>query len=209
MIRPPGFRGAAFATANDGDARRDPAARRRLADRLGIAPEWSFPRQVHGTRVVEATVPGDVGEADAVFTSVEALPVAVATADCAPIILEGDDVVAVVHAGWRGAAAGIVPAALAALSTRGAPAVRAAIGPTIGPCCYEVGAEVAARFPGFVGATRWGTESVDLPGYLAAQLDGLAVWQSAECTFTAADLHSFRETGTAARQVAVAWLPAA
>jgi YfiH family protein len=69
------------------------------------------------------------------------------SADCLPIVLarSGEDApaVAVLHAGWKGLLAGIVQAGAHAL---GGGALRAAIGPAIGPCCYEVGEEVAAPY---------------------------------------------------------------
>ncbi|NND01221.1 MAG: hypothetical protein HKN91_00400, partial [Acidimicrobiia bacterium] len=101
MIRPPGFRGAAFGEAAEGDLRVDDAVRRVVAGQLGISPEWAFVTQIHSAAVVRATEPGPLGEADAIFTTRHALPIAVATADCVPVILEGDDFAAVVHAGWR------------------------------------------------------------------------------------------------------------
>ena len=141
MIRPPGFRGAAFGTAADGDARKSAAARQQLAARIGIAAEWAYPTQVHGTSVLEVKAAGRLGEADAVYTMRAGLPISVATADCVPVILEGPGVVAVVHAGWRGAAAGVVPAALEAIDRAGCAIERAALGPSIGA---GVGLAIAA-----------------------------------------------------------------
>jgi YfiH family protein len=207
MIRPPGFDGAAFGTARDGNGRDDATARRTISAGLGISTEWAFLSQVHGDRVVEAAAPGLLGEADGAFTTVAGLPLTVATADCVPLILEGAGVAAVVHAGWRGAAAGVLRRTRDAIAAAGHSLTRAAIGPAIGPCCYEVGDEVAALFPGFTTHTTWGTRSVDLPGYLAAQLADLTVWRSNVCTFTAGTLHSWRRDQTPHRQVAVAWLP--
>ncbi|MFQ5555458.1 MAG: polyphenol oxidase family protein [Acidimicrobiia bacterium] len=211
MIRPPGFRGAVFAGAAHGDARHDPAARSDLAGALDIAAAWAFVRQVHGVDVVEATTPGLAGDADAVFTTVPGLPVAIATADCVPVVLEGSSFVAVVHAGWRGAAAGVVTATLARLGEEGLVVERAAVGPAIGPCCYEVGPEVAARFATHLAETTWGTRSVDLPGLVVSQLErsGAAptVWSDMRCTYTSRDLYSFRGTATSERQVTVGWLP--
>jgi YfiH family protein len=208
MIRPDGFRGAAFGTTVDGDARADAASRRVVSGSLGITENWATVKQVHGAHAVEATVAGNLGEADAIFTGVPGLPVAVGVADCVPVIIEGPEAVAVVHAGWRGAVAGVVERALDALNDAGAPPIRAAIGPAIGPCCYEVGADVADRLPGHVSRTTWGTTSVDLPGFVAGQLVGLELWRSGDCTFTAPDLFSYRRDQTEDRQTAVAWLPA-
>jgi hypothetical protein len=208
MILPPGFAGAAFGTASDGDLRRDPPARSLAAAELGIPDGWAYLNQIHGSNVLEADRPGLLGDGDAIVTCQRGLPIMVATADCVPVVLEAADSVAVVHAGWRGARAGVLPAALAVMTGAGNPPVRAAIGPAIGPCCYEVGLEVTAEFPGHVEETTWGTPSVDLPGFLAAQLDDIAdVWQSGECTYTSSRLNSWRRDGTEQRQVTVAWLP--
>jgi YfiH family protein len=207
MIRPPGFAGAAFGTVHTGDLRADEARRLQVSGELGLSSEWAFVTQVHSANVLTADKPGNLGEADAIITSQTGLPIAVATADCVPIILEASQAVAVVHAGWRGAAAGVVTETLATMERLGYPAVRAAIGPAIGPCCYEVGTEVVDRFPGFVATTTWGTPSVDIPRFVAGQLSNLEVWQSDKCTFTSETLHSWRRNRTKQRQVAVAWLP--
>jgi copper oxidase (laccase) domain-containing protein len=98
-------------------------------------------------------------------------------------------------------------AALEYMIDRGHEPQRAAIGPAIGPCCYEVGPEVTARFVGHVAQTTWGTASIDIPGFIEQQLAGLEVWRSGECTYTSERLHSYRRDGTRQRQVAVAWLP--
>lgn len=209
MIRPPGFNGAAFGAAAAGDLRVDEGSRRRAAGALGISPEWGFVTQVHGSRVVRAVTPGLLGEADAIYTTRQALPVAVATADCVPVVLEGDGFAAVVHAGWRGASAGVLTRTVAELTGAGLAVTRAAIGPSIGPCCYEVGDEVAERFPEFTRATTWGTTSVDIAGFLEDSLGSVAVWRSQRCTFTDSELHSYRRNRTKLRQVTVAWLPAA
>ena len=106
MIRPPGFAGAAFGTARSGDLRVDHVGRASVSAALGIAPDWAFVKQVHGARVIEAVTAGDLGEADAIVTYSPGLPIAVATADCVPVVIESEEAVGVVHAGWRGAAAG-------------------------------------------------------------------------------------------------------
>lgn len=207
MIRPEGFDGVAFGSAGDGDPRSDPGARRRLSRHLGIPPDWSWLRQVHGAEVVEARAPGVLGEGDAMFTRVPGLPLAVSTADCFPVVIEGDVGVGVAHAGWRGAAAGVVRALRRHMEGAGIEPVRAAIGPGIGPCCFEVGPEVAERFPGAGSTTAWGSVSVDLRRALREQLAGLEVSTSAVCTADDPGFHSFRRTHTASRQVGVAWLP--
>jgi len=116
-------------------------------------------RQVHGTVVAIARA-GETPEADALLADGSGLGAAVVTADCVPVLLAACDrpLGAAVHAGWRGAAAGVVEAALDALRARGAGAVEAVIGPAVGPCCYEVGPEVRdafARRTGEVTSPAW------------------------------------------------------
>ncbi len=82
------------------------------------------------------------------------------------------------------------------------------MGPAIGPCCYEVGPEVAEQFAGYTSETSWGTVSVDLPGAVADMLGDLDVWRADRCTMDDADFHSYRESRTEERQVALAWIPA-
>ena len=206
MIRPPGFRGAAFGTAADGDGRHDPEARQRISGALGVPADWAYLHQVHGSRVREATSPGLQGDGDALFTTVFRLPLAVGTADCVPVILEGPGGTGLAHMGWRGAAAGVVAALRAAMEAAGAAPVRAAVGPGIGPCCYEVGAEVLAALSAFQARTRRGTASVDLSAAAASGLAGLEVWKAGLCTCCGSGFHSYRRDATRRRQVAVAWL---
>ena len=103
--------------------------------------------QVHSDRVLRA-VAGQRGEhADGLWTDEPGLPILAMSADCLPIALARADAtepaIAVLHAGWKGLLAGIVAAGANAL---GAGTLAAAIGPGIGPCCYEVGEEVATPF---------------------------------------------------------------
>ncbi len=103
------------------------------------------PVQVHGTRIAEARAcEGEPPEADGVVSREPGAWVGVATADCVPVLLAdaGGAVVAAVHAGWRGLAGGVLEAGVAALRERGGADPLAAIGPHIGPCCYEVDAPV-------------------------------------------------------------------
>ncbi|MBI5157443.1 MAG: polyphenol oxidase family protein [Acidimicrobiia bacterium] len=206
MIRPGSLPGVMFGGAADGDPRRDATARRRMAAAAGIGVDWAWMRQVHGATVVRATGPGVLGEADAVFTTVPGLPLAVGIADCYPVVLVAEEGVGIAHAGWRGVLAGVVAELRAAMTAAGTGPTRAAIGPGIGPCCFEVGSEVAERFPGFASTTSRGTPGVDLPAALRAQLVGLTVWESGVCTMSDAGYHSFRRDGTAHRQAGVAWL---
>ena len=106
MIRPSGFRGAAFTAARHGDVRNDLSARRIVSAQLEIPDAWATADQIHGGMVVEATAAGSLGPADALYTSRPGLPVAVFTADCLAVVLEAEDGVGIAHAGWRGVVAG-------------------------------------------------------------------------------------------------------
>lgn len=208
MIRPPGWDGVAFTDRSDGDLRGDPHARREASRSLGVSDEWAVLRQVHGSRVVRVDRPGDAGEADALWTSSRDLPVAVFTADCFGVVLLAADAVGVAHAGWRGAVSGVVDSLREEMTSAGAPPVQAAVGPGIGPCCFEVGDDVAQKFDSRqVGETTWGTTSVDLPGVLGDGLAGLEVWASGGCTLHEEGWFSYREDGTTRRMAAVGWLP--
>lgn len=121
------------------------ANRRRLAAALPGEPVWLS--QVHGTAVVEADRACEGSIADASMTRVPNTVCAVMTADCLPVLLcdEAGSVVAAVHAGWRGLAAGVIEAALDAMACPGA-RVLAYLGPAIGAASFEVGDEVRAAF---------------------------------------------------------------
>ena len=200
--------GAAFTSASDGDARRDFAVRSAVSARLGIGSDWATVNQVHGAKVLEATHGGSLGDADALFTSVAGLGLAVFTADCAGVVVQADRGVGVAHAGWRGAAEGVVTRLLEAMDGAGLTAMRASLGPSIGPCCFEVGPEVASRFSGFVAKTEWGTDSVDLWSAVTAQLGGLPVDDLRHCTRHEPDAFSHRRDGTESRMAAIGWWPA-
>ena len=177
---------------------------------IGIQPEWATARQVHGSAVLEVTRPGSAGVGDALVTRSIGLPLAVFTADCGGVVLESDGAVGVVHAGWRGVVAGVVAEAAGYLESvaEGRSRVsRAAIGPLIGPCCFEVGAEVVERFEGCESTTRWGTRSVDLGEAIRAQLPGASWWSADACTRCGEGWFSFRATGTKSRMAAIGWIP--
>ena len=114
---------------------------------LGLdAERLAFNRQVHSPTVHRAHA-GKRGEpGDGLWSDEPGLPLLAMSADCLPIVIarrDGRRALAVLHAGWRGLAEGVVAAGVAALGTGAKAAV---IGPAIGPCCYEVGDEVATLF---------------------------------------------------------------
>ena len=135
-------------TAGTGD---DPARveenRRRVCAAAGVdAGRLSFNRQVHTAEVHEAGVVVRGRPGDGLWSDIPGVPMLAMTADCLPIVVArtgGTPALAVLHAGWRGLSDGIVATGVAKLGEGPKAAV---VGPAIGPCCYEVGAEVSARF---------------------------------------------------------------
>ncbi|HEU5250847.1 MAG TPA: peptidoglycan editing factor PgeF, partial [Thermoanaerobaculia bacterium] len=159
---------------------------RRFAGALGV-PDLPIVRatQVHGREVIairDRPAQGetvDAGSGDAMVTRLSGVALVVQTADCVPLLLAAPDAVGAVHAGWRGAVANVAGAAVEALlaPTADPASVRAWLGPSIGPCCYEVGGEVAAQFAAdFVRASSSGRPRLDLHGVVRSQLEaaGLA-----------------------------------
>lgn len=206
MIRPPRLHGVAFTEKGDGDVRNDLGARERLGSASGVPDEWATAHQVHGRGVIHVDGSGDTGEADAIWTTVEGLAVAIFTADCFGVALIADEAVGVAHAGWRGARAGVIAALRDEMSGSGHEPRGAAIGPGIGPCCFEVGPEVAEQFDGYRSRTSWGTESVDLPAVIAAQLAGIEeVWTASGCTLHEDGWFSYRENETTRRMATIGW----
>ena len=206
MIQVPGVDGVAFTEASDGDQRSDQSARQEVASLLGLSAEWATVRQVHGTRVVRVDAPDQAGDADALWTSVERLPLAVFTADCFGVVLVAQGAVGVAHSGWRGAHRGVVVALRRQMERAGYSLGRAAVGPGIGPCCFEVGGEVAERFESHQTTTSWGTLSVALPGALGDQLGGLSVAYTGACTRHEGAWFSHRRDGTLMRLATIGWV---
>jgi polyphenol oxidase len=141
----------AYASLNLGARADEPgriAENRRLAcDELGLdAGRLAVNRQRHTATVNRARPGGPVEVGDALWSDEPGVPLLALGADCVPIAIvatSGSPRLAVVHAGWRGLAGGVIAAAVEALG----PGDKAAmVGPSIGPCCYEVGPEVSARF---------------------------------------------------------------
>ncbi len=183
--------------------------RARAARAIGADPALLFVlKQVHGTRVMTVGgplwEPGAGPDADAMVTDRPGAVLGIVTADCAPVLLADPEagIVGAAHAGWRGAATGVLEATLAAMRSVGAaPArIRAAIGPAIGQVSYEVGPDVRdavlGHNPGngrfFAPGGRDEHWLFDLPGYCAARLAaaGLTAITTLEAD-TAADEERF------------------
>lgn len=147
-------------------------------------------RQVHGVTVTRC----GGGECDALWADVPAA-LAIKVADCLPVSLIGENVIANIHCGWRGAVQEIIDATLDAAGIPDA----AWLGPSIRVCCFEVGEEVAARFDAaFVDRTR-AKPHVDIAAFAAARLRarGVArVHDSGLCTRCDGSIfHSYRREG--------------
>ncbi len=205
----------------DGDFHPDRPTGELSARRARVAPgEWTWLRQVHGADVVSVTRRGDRAGAtgDAIVTTTEGAVLAIQTADCAPVVLVGDGALAVVHAGWRGIVAGVIPSALDALRCRTDSDIRAYLGPCIGASAYEFGRRDLELVEAAVGApvgsrTRAGRPSLDLAAAVRAQcrsggvatLDDLPVAGCRPDT-SGEGWFSHRTRGDTERQATVAWL---
>ncbi len=200
----------------------DPAAvaanRQRLVAMLDLpaAPVWL--RQVHGTRIVEAACAGPDTQADGSWSRQPDVICTVLTADCLPVLLcdRHGRCIAAVHAGWRGLAAGVIEAAVAALRPVSSELL-AWLGPAIGPLAFAVGEEVRSAFLAHdpQAETAFATGS---DGQLRADLYALARQRLASvgvvdtyggqyCTHSEADrFFSYRRDGVTGRMATLIWL---
>ncbi len=211
---------AAFTDKSDGDCSLSTggeAARRRACSRLGMDFEALVcGQQVHGVTVaeVDAADKGRGGsvwseglpDTDGLITRRAALPLAVLAADCVPVFLYDPERRAggVIHAGREGVRQGIAAAAVEAMRLRfdcRAANIHVVIGPSAGPCCYEVSPEMAAAFEALGLPTRgrmldlWAANRAQLEG---AGVPGEQVAVSGQCTICSGAYHSYRaapETG--------------
>jgi YfiH family protein len=224
---------APFDSLNLGVLTDDPPAavaenRRRLAVALGFQPERiAHGLQVHGAELATHTHPDppfrgsfgtpgvtkepgksagrEIPEVDGHLISEPGLAALVFTADCLPVALSGPGGAAMLHCGWRGLAAGIAAAGVEAVS-----ATDAAIGPGIGPCCYEVGDEVLAAFSALGEGIADG-RMLDLPEVARRLLlaAGVERIQSAGLCTSCEDGLFFshrRDAGRTGRQGGLVWI---
>ncbi len=193
-------------------AGRGPRAERQATlDTLGESLPVAWAKQVHGATLLRGRA-GECGEGDALFTAEPGLALAIATADCVPVLLASPQGLAAVHAGWRGLAQGVLAPAVAALGATAE--ITAWIGPAIGQCCYEVGDEVAQQVvdASSVAVTRPGPRGrphLDLAGAARMQLEKAGVGQIElliSCTQCDERLWSYRRDGKGAgRNLAFIW----
>ena len=200
--------------------------RRRLAASLGFPSERiAAAHQVHGADLIEhpsrpaprssfawmglekeqrSRGGGGLAEADGHVVREKGIAALVCVADCVPVALAGPEGVAMLHCGWRGLAAGII-----ANGARAIGATDAAIGPSIGPCCYEVGDEVLASFDRLGDGIASG-RMLDLPEIARRLLADAGVGRietSGLCTSCEPDLFFShrRDHGRSGRQAGLVW----
>ena len=212
-----------YATFNLGDhVGVDPAAvaanRHRLAEAVGLGDDrlvWM--NQVHSANIAVVDRAQTVDETDGLVTTVPRLALAVVTADCVPVLMADAraGVIAAVHAGRVGAAAGIVARALETMVDAGADVadVSVLLGPAVSGRNYEVpepmAAEVERALPGSRTRTGRGTPGLDLRAGIANQLRGLgvrAIDVDPRCTVEDRNLFSHRRDNPTGRLASLIWL---
>jgi YfiH family protein len=191
---------------------------RRAALRVHLPAEPRWLTQVHGVRCIDAETSATGVEADASFARTPGIVCAVLTADCLPVLLcdESGSVVAAAHAGWRGLAAGVVEAAVAAMGVPGE-RLLAWLGPAIGPTAFEVGDEVRAAFVEQISAAaaafvarpngKWLCDLYALARLRLAAVGVTCVFGGGRCTFSEPDdFYSYRRDGVTGRMASLIWL---
>ena len=190
------------------------ARREELERGAGMVPgSLRFMNQVHGTAVAVMEAGSETPEADAMVS--QGVPLAVMVADCIPAVLVGQGaggpVLAAVHAGRPGLAAGVIPAAVEQMRALGAAGIQAWLGPSICGACYEVPAalreDVAAAVPAAWSTTSWGTPGLDLPAGARSQLEAadVDIMYSGPCTLENEDLFSYRRNKDTGRFAGLVW----
>ena len=196
------------------------ANRAALAQVIGLSGErLSFVSQVHGTDVHiisdETQLRQEPVVADAQLTTVAGVGLAIMVADCTPVMLADAEagVIAAVHAGRPGMAAGVIGTTIAAMRDAGARDLHAVIGPSVCPRCYEVPpelrSEVAAIEPTAASVSVTGTPALDVAGAVAEQLrraDVAIDHFSRTCTKESEDLFSYRRQKRTGRFAGIIWL---
>lgn len=186
--------------------------RGRVAHALGAVHLLSL-YQVHGIEVITVREAWENGagrpRCDAMVTDRPGLALGTLAADCGPVLFADAEagVIGAAHAGWKGALAGVLERTVAAMEKLGAQRarIRAALGPTIAPASYEVGAEFPAPFLAenrenerfFAAGAKPGKHQFDLPGYVVARLERLGVaaeWTGHDTLAEREDFFSYRRT---------------
>jgi len=188
----------------------DPASvtvnRERVRERAGVG-DVAYVRAGHGADVAWVDSAQGVPVADALVTDSTDLALVALGADCALIGLAGPGVVGVVHCGWRGLEAGIVPAAISAMRTRTSGPIVAILGPGICADCFPVGPECAAAVKSVCGAAVPDPSHVDLRAGVTHLLlaDGVEVHDHWMCTYESPHLFSHRRDEPTGRHGLLVW----
>lgn len=166
-----------------------------------------YMNQVHGNTVEVVTALGDATPTcDGLITTVPGITLAVMTADCIPLLLSSENVVAAVHVGRRGLVNGVARKTVEKMRELGAGAITGKLGPSICGTCYEVDQktfdEVISIFPSARSETAQGTPALDLARALIADLNDLSIECEVDsrCTNEDPDLFSYRRTQRTGRQ---------
>jgi YfiH family protein len=190
-----------------GDVPADVSANRKAIEDL-YGP-IQFMNQVHGNRIaIIESVTVDAPTADALITGIPGVTLAVMVADCIPLLLTSQEIVAAVHVGRRGLVNEVAIKTLELMREMGASEISANIGPAICGSCYEVSREihdeVVAHFPLATSKTESGTPALDLPKALTSVLNAAGVKAISDqkiCTVEDQSYFSYRRDGVTGRQV--------
>jgi copper oxidase (laccase) domain-containing protein len=209
-----------MSTRADGDFHLEqPSAALETTRRRFVDLPWTMLDEVHGTGVLEVTVPGehDGQVGDALVTDLAGVVLAVWVGDCAPVAFgSANGRLGVAHAGWRGLEAGVLQATASAVGADGSPVV-AVLGACIHPCCYEFGNDdldrLVERFgPSVRSTTRDGRPALDVPAAVAIAVAeaGIVLDDRSSCTgCDATRWYSHRARAERGRQVLAVWKEAA
>jgi hypothetical protein len=142
----------------------EPRPVRELVRRATLRNNILLLTQVHGDRIVWAGDAPELPEADGIISDNPDDMLGIMTADCLPVLAWSDNppLIAAMHAGWRGLAKGIIAKGVRRMQTLGARDIHLSLGPAIGPCCFEVGLDVAAEFQGATLRHENGRHFLDL-----------------------------------------------
>jgi len=126
--------------------------RNKLADFLGLKTDFmAFPEQIHSSNVIILSSPGKYAGIDGIVSLNKQIVLSIQTADCVPIFLfdQKTELFALVHAGWKGTALGIIDKTVNIIKDTGAAPedIQVLLGPSIGQCCFETGPDVWRKYP--------------------------------------------------------------
>ncbi len=188
--------------------------RKHLAELADIPSETlAFGHQIHSSIVNVVETVGYAGEGDGLITRTAEVVLTIQVADCVPLFVHSSDsgAIGLFHAGWRGALAGIIEEGISLMASQcdAVPSqLEALLGPSIGPCCYEIRGDVSTYFPDlFLRKKNREHSFLDLPGFVKEKLMSAGItadniFMDGRCTFCSEEhFHSFRRDGAAAGRI--------